>query len=118
MAREQLATYPSVEVRDTRVASIEGERGAFRIGVGGNTIEARRVILCTGMIDEMLPIDGFEKHWGHAIFQCPYCHGWEVRDKRWGHLARVRGRAAVHRAPHQLDGARHALHERRIRHPP
>ncbi len=87
IGREQLGTYPSVEVRDARVGSIEGKRGAFRVAVGANTVVARRVILCTGMIDEMLPIQGFEKLWGHAIFQCPYCHGWEVRDTRWGHLA-------------------------------
>jgi thioredoxin reductase len=40
------------------------------------------------MIDEMLPIDGFTQLWGHAIFQCPYCHGWEVQDRPWGYLAR------------------------------
>jgi thioredoxin reductase len=38
------------------------------------------------MLDERLPIEGADDLWGNAIFQCPYCHGWEVRDKRWGYL--------------------------------
>jgi len=51
------------------------------------TVHARRIILCPGMIDEMYPIPGFTEAWGHAIFQCPYCHGWEVQGRRWGVLA-------------------------------
>jgi thioredoxin reductase len=38
------------------------------------------------MIDEMLPLEGFRELWGSTIFQCPYCHGWEIRDQRWAYL--------------------------------
>lgn len=86
VAREQLAIYPSVEIRDARVRSISGTRGAFRIEVEAETVAARRVLVCTGMVDEMPPIEGSEALWGHSIFQCPYCHGWEARDRRWGYL--------------------------------
>lgn len=86
VGREQLATYPNVEVRDVRVASVSGTRGAFLIRLNSGEVQARRVLLCTGMIDETLPIEGFSEFWGHAIFQCPYCHGWEVQDRRWGVL--------------------------------
>jgi thioredoxin reductase len=41
------------------------------------------------MIDELLSIDGFRELWGRSIFQCPYCHGWEVQDRRWGYLGRA-----------------------------
>lgn len=87
IGRQQLTHYPNVEARDVRVESISGTRGAFRLGLTSGTVEARRILLCTGMVDEMLPIDGFRELWGHAIFQCPYCHGWEVQDRRWGYLA-------------------------------
>lgn len=87
IGREQLATYERVEVRDQRVASIRGAKGAFVADVGGANVEARRVILCTGMVDEMLPVEGFRELWGHAIYQCPYCHGWEVKERPWGYLA-------------------------------
>jgi thioredoxin reductase len=87
--RRELATYPNVEVRDAVVESISGARGAFQVRLGSEAIEARRVLLCTGMVDELLSIEGFRELWGHSIFQCPYCHGWEVQDSRWGYLGRA-----------------------------
>ena len=89
IGREQLVQYTNVSVRDADVAAVTGERGAFHVVVAGETVVARRVLLCAGMIDEMLAIDGFRELWGHGIFQCPYCHGWEVQDRRWGYLARA-----------------------------
>lgn len=89
VAREQLTKYPSVEVRDAPIASITGTRGAFEVKLGTpspSSVTARRILLATGMIDEMLPIEGFEALWGRSIFQCPYCHGWEVQDRTWGYL--------------------------------
>jgi thioredoxin reductase len=87
LARAELIRYPSVEVRDVRVAGVSGARGAFQVAVASEIVATRRVLLATGMVDEMLPIDGFRELWGHAIVQCPYCHGWEVQDRRWGYLA-------------------------------
>ncbi|WNG16694.1 NAD(P)/FAD-dependent oxidoreductase [Cystobacter fuscus] len=101
IGHRQLAEYSSVEVRDVRVEAITGTRGAFQVKLKTNTVEARRVLLCTGMIDEMLGLDGFRELWGHSIFQCPYCHGWEVRDRKWGYLAR--GVESLH-FPLQLRG--------------
>lgn len=87
IAHEQLAAYPNVGARVDRIASISGTRGAFTLRTADEVIEARRIVLCTGMIDEPLPIDGFSELWGHAIFQCPYCHGWEVKGRPWGFVA-------------------------------
>jgi thioredoxin reductase len=89
IGRRQLLAYPSVEVRDVRVASIDGTRGAFQVALDGGVVEARRVLLCTGMIDELPPIEGFRELWSSAIFQCPYCHGWEIQDRRWAYLGRA-----------------------------
>ncbi|WP_437734536.1 NAD(P)/FAD-dependent oxidoreductase [Sorangium sp. So ce1335] len=88
IGRQQLAAYPSVEARDVRVEAIAGARGAFQITLPTGAVEARRVLLCTGMIDEPLAVEGFRELWGRSIVQCPYCHGWELRDRRWGYLAR------------------------------
>jgi thioredoxin reductase len=87
IARAQLAAYANVEIRDARVEQIGGERGAFRVTVAGAAVGARRALLCVGMIDEPPAIDGLVPIWGHTAFQCPYCHGWEVRDRRFAHLA-------------------------------
>ena len=57
-ARAQLAEYPNVEIVDERVDSITGSRGAFQVRVGARTFVARRILLATGMVDQMLPIEG------------------------------------------------------------
>jgi len=100
IGRQQLARYANVAVRDAGVTAVTGERGAFHVALADATVVARRVLLCTGMIDEMLAIDGFRELWGRAIFQCPYCHGWEVQDRRWGYL--VRAADAAHLVPFAL----------------
>lgn len=86
IGREQLAAYPAVEVRDVLVDAITGEKDAFRLAIGPDDVDARRVVLCTGMIDEALPLEGFRDLWGRSLFQCPYCHGWEAQDRAWGVL--------------------------------
>lgn len=101
IARDQLASYSNVAIRDTGVVAISGERNAFKLRLsGGDEVRARRVLLATGMVDEMLPIDGFRELWGHSIFQCPYCHGWEIQDQRWGFL--VQAEHAAHAGPFAL----------------
>jgi len=39
------------------------------------------------MVDLLPDIDGLRELWGGSVFQCPYCHGWEVQDRRFGYLA-------------------------------
>jgi thioredoxin reductase len=89
LGREQLAAYPNVEIQDVGIEAISGARSAFQVRLASSVVEARRVLLCTGLVDEMLPIEGFRELWGRGIFQCPYCHGWEIQDRRWGYLARA-----------------------------
>ncbi len=87
IAREQLKPY-AVEVRDVRVRNIERVGAAFRVELeDGGVVEARRVLLATGMVDVPRELPGYRELWGNAIFQCPYCHGWEVQARPWGVLA-------------------------------
>ncbi|CAM3098405.1 NAD(P)/FAD-dependent oxidoreductase [Corallococcus sp. ZKHCc1 1396] len=88
ISREQLQHYKNVEVRDTRVGSAEPYGGGFRVALGdGTTVEARRILVAVGMVDVMLDIPGYKELWGPSIFQCPFCHGWEVQDEAFGVLA-------------------------------
>ena len=87
VGRQQLEPYSSVEARDVRVEEIRGHRGAFEVRLDTGIVEARRILLCTGMIDELPDIEGFRELWGRSIFQCPYCHGWEMQDRKFGFLA-------------------------------
>lgn len=58
--------------------------------VGGGSASAKRVLLCTGLVDEIPRVPGFDEVWGRWIYQCPYCHGWEVRGKPFGVWANKR----------------------------
>ncbi|AGP52102.1 NAD(P)/FAD-dependent oxidoreductase [Streptomyces rapamycinicus] len=62
----------------------------------GRTLTARRVLVATGLRDVLPEVPGLADHWGRSVVHCPYCHGWEVRDKSIGILAT--GPASVHHA--------------------
>jgi thioredoxin reductase/SAM-dependent methyltransferase len=63
---------------------------------GGGSVRARRVLLATGLVDELPELPGLPERWGRDVLHCPYCHGWEVRDRRIGILAA--GPLSVHQA--------------------
>lgn len=87
IAREQLRRYETVEVRDVRVDAVVKEGALFRVQTAPETVLARRVLLTLGMLDEMPDLPGFRELWGKSVFQCPYCHAWELRERAFGFLA-------------------------------
>jgi len=62
----------------------------------GRHVEARRLLVATGLVDELPDVPGVRERWGRDVLHCPYCHGWEVRDQSIGVLAT--GPRAVHQA--------------------
>jgi thioredoxin reductase len=62
----------------------------------GRRIAARRLVVATGLVDELPDIPGLRERWGRDVLHCPYCHGWEVRDQPVGILAT--GSMAMHQA--------------------
>ncbi|WP_328711222.1 NAD(P)/FAD-dependent oxidoreductase [Nocardia salmonicida] len=62
----------------------------------GRTVRARRILVATGLADELPEVTGLREHWGRDVLHCPYCHGWEVRDQRIAVLAS--GPMSVHQA--------------------
>ncbi|MFC7455572.1 NAD(P)/FAD-dependent oxidoreductase [Brachybacterium sp. GCM10030267] len=62
----------------------------------GRRLTARRLLIATGLRDELPDVPGLAEHWGHGVVHCPYCHGWEVRDEPIGLLAR--GPISAHQA--------------------
>ncbi len=83
LAHEELAHYPTVQRVDARVASIAGAIDAFVVvDSGGHRLQARRVFLALGVIDELPALLGLDDIWGISSAQCPFCHGYEVRDRR------------------------------------
>jgi thioredoxin reductase len=98
--RAQLASLPAVELRSGLVTRIEPAAGdsaepAFHATlVDGGAVTARRVLLAGGMRYAVPDTPGLAELWGGAAFACPYCHGWEHRDRRIGILGAT---AAAHR---------------------
>ncbi|WP_445443062.1 NAD(P)/FAD-dependent oxidoreductase [Clavibacter sp. km1a] len=95
--RREIEGYGGVVV-DGRVEAVEaidpgsaGERPTgprFRVTLdGGVEVRARRVILATGLADVLPEVPGLAAHWGAGVVVCPYCDGYEVRDRRIGVLA-------------------------------
>jgi thioredoxin reductase len=62
----------------------------------GRTVRARRLLVATGVADELPDIPGLRARWGRDVVHCPYCHGWEVRDRAIGVVAS--GPLSVHQA--------------------
>lgn len=87
IAREQLEPY-AVEKREARVVDVARTASGFRVVFDDDeAVDARRVLLATGMVDELPDLPGYRELWGTAVFQCPHCHGWELQDRPLGVLA-------------------------------
>ena len=86
--RLEVAGY-GVDLMADQVAEIE-PGFAVRLA-GGRVLNARRVLVATGVRDELPDIPGVSERWGRDLLHCPYCHGWEVRDQPIGVLGTVPG---------------------------
>jgi thioredoxin reductase len=83
LARAQVSAYESVAMRDAEVVEARAEDGGFvvRLAEEQGESRARSLILATGMTYEVPDVPGFAELWGDAVFHCPFCHGWDVRDR-------------------------------------
>ncbi len=62
----------------------------------GRSVRARRLLVTSGLVDELPDLPGLRERWGRDAVHCPYCHGWEVRDQTIGVLAS--GPMSLHQA--------------------
>ena len=86
-----------MEVRTGEVVAGARNDGGVTLAMGDGARErAHRVLLATGMTYERPRLRGIEERWGTSVFHCPFCHGWEMRDRRLGVLGS--GAAGVQRA--------------------
>lgn len=87
-AREQLARYPSVAFEDGEAVQAALRDGSFEVVLaGGQAVRGARLILATGMRDELPSLPGLQDRWGQTVLHCPYCHGFEVAGGPLGVLA-------------------------------
>ncbi|MEV4897282.1 NAD(P)/FAD-dependent oxidoreductase [Nonomuraea sp. NPDC055795] len=78
---DQLAAYPSVRIVQGQAVRADGPRDDFTVRLAdGSTHRARRLLLATGVRDELPPVAGLAERWGRGVLHCPYCHGFERRE--------------------------------------
>lgn len=81
IGRDQLSAY-DVSFREEGVIGAERTDEGFRVLFeDGDSVEARKLLLATGVRDVLPPVDGLLELWGRGAFHCPYCHGWEIADQ-------------------------------------
>lgn len=77
-AREDVSKYPTVSFLDARATEARAVAGGFVVRAGASEHRARRLILATGVVDELPAVPGVVEAWGKTAFFCPYCHGYEL----------------------------------------
>jgi thioredoxin reductase len=136
LAREELRRY-DIEPVATIVTDVASTKEGFRVTLdNGRVVESHTVLVATGVRDKVPEIPGVEESYGISVHHCPYCDGWEVRDraivvlgsgasaaglalslKTWSKRVTIcsNGRGRVQARHRQQLAEQHiALHERRI----
>lgn len=94
-AARQVLAYPTVEIVKTEASDARIDDDGFVVTHGGgDTARGRRLILATGVSDHLPDIPGLRERWGASVLHCPYCHGYEMRDRPLGVL--VTREASMH----------------------
>ncbi|WP_420472173.1 NAD(P)/FAD-dependent oxidoreductase [Brevundimonas sp. FT23042] len=92
----QLARYPTVDFAHAEALTARAEADRFTLTLSdGAGVAAHKLVLATGVADT-LPLESMIPRWGVSVLHCPYCHGYEVRDRHLAVIATVPG--AVHQA--------------------
>jgi len=83
IARDQLKTYPNVTVDLVEVTRIRATDATFEFQTSsGRPQRARKILLATGVFDELPALRGIDPLFGVSVHPCPYCDGWEMQDRR------------------------------------
>jgi thioredoxin reductase len=94
--RAEVEGYGARVVED-RVVDVRRDGDGFRAALaGGRVVRSRKVLVATGLVDALPDVPGLADRWGRDVLHCPFCHGWEVRDRAVAVLGS--GPVAVHQA--------------------
>lgn len=88
-AKMQISKYETVRFLDGEVVSVFEGQNNFEVHLNSNNekYHAKKIIFATGLKDSLPEIEGLKECWGISAVHCPYCHGYEFREKRTGILA-------------------------------
>jgi thioredoxin reductase len=92
LGRAELARYKTVQIRSGTVTAADGRRGAFVVHCdGGQKFQGRRLVLATGVVDQLPAIPGLEALYGRSVHHCPFCDAYEYADRPLALYGRGRG---------------------------
>jgi thioredoxin reductase len=82
LAREDVKRYPTVAFHRGEIVAARRTSGGFTVvAAGGLQLSARKLLLATGVVDELPDIEGLRELYGKSVHHCPYCDAWEWRDQ-------------------------------------
>jgi thioredoxin reductase len=83
LARAEVRRYPGVRYLPQQVCAARRVQNGFTLRLAdGRRVRCRKLLIATGVFDELPRIAGIDALFGRSVFQCPYCDGWEMRDRR------------------------------------
>jgi thioredoxin reductase len=85
--KQEILAYPTVTWRDDEVRSARRDGDAFVVVAADGEVRGRRLVIATGVVDELPAVPGLCERWGRTVFHCPYCHGYELNRGKLGVLA-------------------------------
>ena len=86
--RRQVLAYPTVSWREGRALQAAQTAGGYAVTLDdGSSVQALRLVLASGVVDQLPPVEGLRERWGASVFHCPYCHGYELGQGRIGVIA-------------------------------
>jgi thioredoxin reductase len=82
IGRQQLARYKTVRLVNREATAARCLPSGFEVTLADRSVlRARKLLLATGVVDELPQVEGLKPLYGRSVFHCPYCDGWESRDK-------------------------------------
>jgi thioredoxin reductase len=86
IGRRELERYDTLHLKDIAATDAVCEAGGrFKVTLAdGSIVRSRKLLVATGVCDNLPEIDGIDEMYGRSVFHCPYCDGWEVRDQPIG----------------------------------
>jgi len=88
IGRAEVESYGGRIVAGSALGARKLDDGDFEVTLeGGESLRARRLLVATGLVDELPDVAGLQSRFGRDAIHCPYCHGWEVRDTAIGVIA-------------------------------
>lgn len=94
VGRAEAESY-GAEFVDGEVVSVDGKADDFRIVTNGGEYRGRRLLVTSGLVDQLPDVPGLAERWGSTVLHCPYCHGYEARGKAIGVIGSARAAEQV-----------------------